>query len=120
MDGKILQKELYNRLSDKETKECIAFDYDMYIEDEKGRPIKLTFRFNKIAEKEWEVTYVSKIPQIGELRAYNARYEIPIRSLNLEMVCAMGLRYIQYIMKTEVQYKSMIDFCIGDNISGMQ
>ena len=119
MQGKIESKELFNRRYDNDTKSCIGFEYNLQIEKEDGLPDVLQFYFNRLAEKYWEVSVISKKASIGELRAYSCQYEIPVKSMVLEMVAAIGLTNIQYLLKQEVQYKSMIDFCIGDAVSNM-
>lgn len=112
------RKELISRKYDVDNN-CIGFEYNLIVEDEKGRELKIPFYFNRLAEKYWEVSMVSKNKNFGELRAYSTEYEIPKSNLNLELVAAFGLRYIQYIFQQEIQFKSMIDFCIGDTISNM-
>lgn len=112
------RKELINRKYD-ESKECVGFEYELKIEDEKGRIKTLPFYFNRLAERYWEVSMISKNKNFGELRAYSTEYEVPTKNMNLEVIAASGLRYIQYVIQSEVQYKSMIDFCIGDCIASM-
>ena len=118
-DGKITMKDLINKNNDSETKECISFEYHLQVENEKGLPAYIKFYFSKIAERCWKVLFVSEVQSINENKAYSFTYEIPTKSMSLEMVCAMGLRTIQYVLKEELNYKSMIDFCIGDAVSNM-
>lgn len=112
------RKELINRKYN-ENKECVGFEYELKIEDEKGRIKCLPFYFNRLAERYWEVNTISKNRNFGELRAYSVEYEVPTRNMNLELIAVYGLRNIQCIIQSEVQYKSMIDFCIGDTIASM-
>lgn len=117
LNGKITSKDIINRRYD--GKECIGFTYNLIVENEKGKLEELPCYYRKLAEKYWEVTMITKKVNINELKAYNQEYTIPTNSITLEMIAAMGLKYIQYVLQEEIQMKSMIDFCIGDSISGM-
>lgn len=114
----ITRKELIN-LRHNEDKECVGFEYELKIENEKGRIVPLSFYFKRLAEKYWEVSMISKNNSFGELRAYSVEYIIPTNKMSLEMVAATGLRNIQALLQAEIQYKSIIDFCIGDTIASM-
>lgn len=117
----ITSKELINRRYN-ESKECIGFTYDLIVEDSTGQPAIQTFYFKRqddLNVKCWEVLTVVIKKEIGELKPYNIEYIIPVKNMNLEVIAATGLRHIQYIIQQELQYKSMIDFCIGDVINDM-
>ena len=112
-------KDLINRRNDNESKECISFEYHLPVENERGMKTYIPVYFRKLAEKYWEITMVSKKSNIGELRAYSCEYVIPTNNMDLTMVAATGLNNLRCLIAEEVQYKSMIDFCIGDSISNM-
>lgn len=111
------RKELISRKYD--GKDCIGFEYELGVENERGQIIPQSFYFKRLVEKYWEVTMVSKNNSYGELRAYSVEYIIPTNQMSLEMVAATGLRNIQAILQAEIQHKSIIDFCIGDAIASM-
>lgn len=117
----IVSKELINRRYN-DSKECIGFEYDLTIEDSTGQKVKQTFYFERqddLNVKCWKVMTVVINKEFGELKPYNIEYMIPIKNMSLETVAATGLRHVQYLIQQELQYKSMIDFCIGDTINDM-
>ena len=117
----IISKELINRRYN-DSKECTGFEYDLTIEDSTGQKVKQTFYFERqddLDVKCWKVMTVVINKEFGELKPYNIEYMIPIKNMNLETVAATGLRHVQYLIQQELQYKSMIDFCIGDTINDM-
>lgn len=118
-EGKIKMKELINKSNDTESKECICFEYHLEVENEQGLPAFVKFYFERIAERSWKVKFISEVQKINECKAYSYMFDVPTKSMSLEMIAAFGLRTIQYVLKEELNYKSMIDFCIGDVVRDM-
>lgn len=117
----IVLKELVNRKHNS-SGECIGFEYNLIIEDSTGQPVNQTFYFNRkddLDVKCWNIMTLVKKKEIGELKPYDVEYMMPARIIKLETIAATGLRHIQYLIQQELQYKSMIDFCIGDTINDM-
>lgn len=113
MNGKILQSELINKKNDPVTKVCMAFEYDLLVENEPGNKIELPFRFNRTGDKSWMVELI-----IG-YQVYRVEFDTPKNGMDLTMVAAFGLRNIQYEIRQEIQQKSIIDFTIGDETKDM-
>lgn len=117
----ITLKELINRKYN-EDKQCVGFEYELTVENEMGQPVKQSVYFTRKDEldvKCWEVSMISKNHNINELKAYSIEYMVPVQNMKLETIAATGLRHLQYNIQQEIQYKSIIDFSIGNMIFDM-
>ena len=112
MNGKILQSELINKKHDKESKTCIGFEYELLVDDGNSKTI-FPVRFTKVGDKTWTVEMVF------EHYAYRIMFDVPKNNMDLVMIAAFGLRNLQYVIRQEVERKSIIDFTIGDETKEM-
>lgn len=90
---------------------CYAFDYKL-------NDFLFSFVVERIDDdfddRRWKITI---IPPDGNITRIG--FEVPKKGLSLTMICAIGLKYYQNILKAEIQMKSELDFDIGDVTSDM-
>lgn len=109
----VMLKELINRVY--EGKECISFEYELEAED---ATVNAQFRRQE-NPLEWRMRIVLDRTRDADSQVYNFGYQLPKASMDLAMICAIGLKYFQLYLKEEVQKKSNIDFAIGDLVKDM-
>lgn len=107
----LTMKSLENRVYS--GKQLIGFDYTLR-NDEKQRVFEARFRRDENDALVWNIQVVLDRTQFTDSQVYNIAYQLPKPGMNLELVAAIGLRYLQNVFKEEVQAKSMIDFMLGD------
>lgn len=115
-------KDLKNKEYDKVGKGGpIAWDYFLTDIDLGKDKVDIRFMFQK-DEEEGDCSYiVTAIVGLTDFTntVYKFRFTIPKRNMNLNLITAMGLTYMQAYLKEEVQLKSLIDFEIGEVLKGM-
>lgn len=109
-------KDIQNRVYS--GKSCIGFDYVLQMED--ANDIEFHFRRSLENALVWQIQVViDRATMECNDDVYRLAYVLPKEGIPLEMILAIGLRYIQLIVKEEVQKKSNIDFELGDRLAGM-
>lgn len=108
----ITRKDLKDRLYVAE--KCVGFTIYAQIGDNEK---EVTFRKSK--DGCWGIFLYLDRDDIKDGEAYHVKYKLPTDSINLEMVAAIGIRYLQLKMKEEVQKKSEMDFQFGEMLVGM-
>lgn len=108
-------KDIENRVY--KDKICVGFDYCLVLENSE----ELNFRFRRNLENalEWKMQVVVDRTRERSSIVYDFSYLLPKKSIPLEMVAAIGLRFFQLTVKEEVQKNSEIDFELGERLVGM-
>lgn len=102
-------------------RQCTAFDYVLNIPNDTEEFKYVIVRFTRAQTKEtqWNMQVVIPRNRDSDSQVYNFGYIMPKNNLPLELICATGLKYFQLRLKSEIQYKSNLDFVIGDVTNGM-
>lgn len=111
---KDLQNRAYNG------KLCIRFECRVPIDKEKSVLATFTREFGtQICSDMWNMQVIMGRTRDKDSEVYNFSYVMPKSNLPLELIAATGLRYFQLHIKEEIQFKSNLDFALGDVLSGM-
>ena len=110
----IKQNELINRIYIDKT--CVDFDYILTIGEMR---IRLRFTRNTNNLCTWNMMAVLVKTRDADSQVYNFAYQLPKENMDLTMVAAIGLKYFQLHLKEEIQFKSNMDFALGEITMGM-
>ena len=110
----VKQSDLVNRYSINGV--CVDFDYILNIDDKR---IRFRFTRNKHNLSVWNMGVIIKRTRDADSQVYNFGYQLPKDNMGLTMVAAIGLKYFQMYLKEEVQFKSSLDFTLGEITNGM-
>lgn len=105
------------KLREMKDKECIAFVYDLLLNDEQNNYMRCFF--HKVEGKVWQVEVWEYSTSNKSDVIYRWGYEMPKDNMPITMICAFGLIRLQRQMKEEVQMKSELDFTIGSLVDGI-
>lgn len=112
VDRKLIENRKY------EDKEPVAFEYTIFgLQGPNGEQQSLRVWYEKVeAENVGMITNnpVYKVFTFIGTEVYQQIYQLPTMNMTLEQIVAFGLIMIQARLKEEVQYKSLLDFLIGD------
>lgn len=100
-------KELVQR--EYEGKICQSFKYIVCQGDKK---IEAEYRRGKEG-REWGMRIVLDRTRDTDHQVYSFSYELPKNGMPLPLIAAIGLKYFQLRLKEEVQFKSSLDFELG-------
>lgn len=112
-------------------KDCIAFDYLLDPNPTGYREYKaLNCHFDRGVNPEevkdddpafnmWLMTVTIPRTERADSQTYYICYTMPQKDLPLELICATGLTFFKTEMQREVQYRSLMDFVIGQATAGM-
>lgn len=102
-------------------RQCVGFDYIIDLSD-KGM-LRAEFSacdtIPNLQPKEWRMRIIFDRTRDADSQVYNFDYIMPRTGLPLELIAATGLRYFQLYIKEEVQFKSDLDFVLGNIVEGM-
>lgn len=103
-----------------ENKNCISFQYLLNIgRGEDGKDVFHKFYFEKVEDYVWKLTTKIGRTDHSDSQMFEIAYKMPRNDLPLVLICATGLRYFGMHIKNEIQYRSLIDFAIGQVTEGM-
>lgn len=133
MKGKIKRlmitiKNIKNIEYDDETKEPKSFELmidcseDVDREDEEHKQLRLIYTKMKSTDRTiiWKVeTDIIDFTPSATVHHYKILYSVPSKRVSLVTTAGMGLYNLQYAIKAEIQYKTMLDFNIGEMLAGM-
>ena len=105
------------KLREMKHKECVAFVYDLLLNDEQNNYMRCFF--HKVEGKVWQIEVWEYSTSNKSDVIYRWGYEMPKDNMPLTMICAFGLIRLQRQMKEEVQMKSELDFTIGSLVEGI-
>lgn len=118
----ITMKDLKRRMHAGAQKVCVGFEYTLVSGDRKQ-----VFYFHRTLDEEngsrlnciWLLH--TTIPRTDNKDSENwyLCFEMPKAEMPLYLICATGLRYYQMALKEEIQWKSDMDFAIGNVTAGM-
>ena len=117
----ISPKDVVNRTYD--GKVLVAFEYVVKnIDGPNGEAQSLRVWFDKVQMPGQEISE-GKVYRvftiIGNNEVYEQVFEMPKYNMAIEMIVAYGLNTLKLILQSEVSYKSMLDFTIGEVIKDM-
>ena len=107
---KDLQNRIYNG------RECIRFEYGIMVDD---KYLYAKFDKQQMGIEEWNMQVIIGRTRDKDSEVYNFGYIMPRTGLALELVAATGLKYFQLYLKQEIQYKSNLDFTLGNILQDM-
>lgn len=110
----IKQSDLVNRMNVDGM--CVDFDYILNIDESR---IRCRFMRDKNQPLIWNMMVVLKRTRDADSQVYNFSYQLPKSNMDLTMVTAIGLKYLQLYLKEEIQLKTNMDFAIGEITNGM-
>ncbi|MGL5920450.1 MAG: hypothetical protein ACRCZQ_08120 [Bacteroidales bacterium] len=102
-------------------KKCIGFDYNLYYHD-RSEPVEIRFRKPSDESKKniWTVCMVlSEELNNNNQQVYKFQFEVPSKKAPLHLVAATGLRYLKLVLAEELEVKILIEYSIGQVISGL-
>lgn len=105
-----------------EGKKCVSFEYDLVVDESNGKQLKVDFEYqdkDSLGQVIWDAKMFIKKTEMLDSQTYHVQYMIPRENLPLELIAAIGLRYLQTIMKDEIQKKMQIDWAISHTVEGM-
>lgn len=109
-------KDLSNRVY--RDKQCIGFEYQIKDNDNTIGVCQfqmiLTPDDDNPFTSEWRMQVVNPRTRDKDAEVYVFGYVLPKVGLPLELIAATGLKYYQLHLKNEIQYKSNLDFILGD------
>ena len=108
-------RDLINRKY--EDKQCTYFEY--VVEDKEGMHVPFYFTRDPNDDLGWRMLVVLGKTSISSHQVYEFNYRIFTKSMPLENVAAVGLRFFQHALKEEIQSKCSMDFTIGEITAGM-
>ena len=108
-------RDLINRKY--EGKQCTYFEY--VIEDKEGMRVPLYFTRDHDNDLGWGMLVVLGKTGVASHQVYEFNYCVFTKSMPLENVAAVGLRFFQHTLKEEIQNKCNLDFIIGEVTAGM-
>lgn len=114
----INRKELINRKYNNE--KCIGFDY--IVKSNGNRIVTIEFSKSEVREISgvtWDARMIIPRDEYVDSMVYSFKFNVPNEKVYLETIAGIGLRFIQLKMKEEIQFKSTIDFSIGESLIGM-
>ena len=121
-------KNIKNVEYDDETKEPKSFELmidcseDVDREDDEHKRVRLIYTKMKSTASAiiWKVEAdIVDFTASSTVHHYKILYSIPSKRVSLVTTAAMGLYNLQNAIKLEVQYKTMLDFNIGEMLAGM-
>jgi hypothetical protein len=95
---------------------------DVDREDEEHKQLRLIYTKMKSTDRTiiWKVeTDIIDFTPSATVHHYKTLYGIPSKRVSLVTTAGMGLYNLQNAIKSEIQYKTMLDFNIGELLSGM-
>lgn len=134
MKGKIKRlmitiKNIKNIEYDDETKEPKSFELiidcseDVDREDEEHKRVRLIYTRSQNTNTKtliWKVeTDIADFTDNCTVHHYKTLYSVPSKRVSLVATAGMGLYILQNVIKQEIQYKTMLDFNIGEMLAGM-
>lgn len=120
-------KNIKNVEYDDETKEPKSFELmidcseEVDREDEEHKRVRLIYtRLQNTNTIIWKVeTDIIDFTPSSTVHHYKVLCGIPSKRVSLVTTAAMGLYTLQNAIKQEIQYKTMLDFNIGEMLAGM-
>lgn len=121
-------KNIKNIEYDDETKEPKSFELmidcseDVDREDEEHKQLRLIYTKMKSTDRTiiWKVeTDIVDFTPSATVHHYKTLYGVPSKRVSLVTTAGMGLYNLQEAIKAEIQYKTMLDFNIGEMLAGM-
>lgn len=95
---------------------------DVDREDEEHKQLRLIYTKMKSTASNiiWKVeTDITDFTPSSTAHHYKILYGIPSKRVSLVTTAGMGLYNLQEVIKSEIQYKTMLDFNIGEMLAGM-
>ena len=117
-------KNIKNIEYDDESKEPKSFELiidcseDVDREDEEHKRLRLIY--TRMTNVVWKVeTGIADFTGSATVHHYKVFCSIPSKRIPLVTIAGMGLYTLQNAIKEEIQYKTMLDFNIGEMLAGM-
>lgn len=100
-------KNLENRVY--EGKNCVEFTY--FLRDEKGNKLqRFSFFRDEVDEKKWSMRVLIDRTGDADSQLYNFTYIIQSSKAPLNLVCAVGLKYLCYILEKKFKPRVIMIF----------